>query len=298
MPRSIGFIGYGEVGQLLAAGLRSAGAEVAAYDVALASPERRAHLETRAAEASVALAGSLADLLARSRLVLSAVTSDVATDAARQAAPHLSADHVYIDLNSTRPAVKQATAGIVEATGARFVEAAVMAAVPTLGMKVPMLLCGEAAQEVADELAPYGMNLEVFGGDIGSATAAKMFRSIVVKGMEALLLECALASEPYGITERVLDYVGQGYPGLDWNRLAHFLLGRTAIHGERRAHELVEVSETLRAMGIEPIMSEAGARRLGEAARMNLKARFGDTAPESYHEVIRAIREAKKKKAG
>src|SRR3546814_7936676 len=100
-----------------------------------------------------------------------------------------------------------------------------------------MLLCGEAAGEVIAELAPYGMNLEDFGTEIGRATATKMFRSIVVKGLEALFLECVLASSRYGVTERVFESLAVGYPGLDWDRLAHYLIGRRALHGERRSEE-------------------------------------------------------------
>src|SRR3546814_8655716 len=100
-----------------------------------------------------------------------------------------------------------------------------------------------------------------------------MFRSIIVKGLEALFLECVLASSRYGVAERVLDSVGVGYPGLDWDKLAHYLIGRSALHGERRAHELVEVAETLKALGIEPIMAQAGARRIAGASPYGLKAK-------------------------
>ncbi|MCH7957387.1 MAG: DUF1932 domain-containing protein, partial [Proteobacteria bacterium] len=164
--------------------------------------------------------------------------------------------------------------------------------VPPLGHKVPMLVCGEAAPELVDRLSAYGMCLEDFGPEIGRAAATKMFRSIIVKGLEALFLECALASSRYGVTERVLGSLRIGYPGIDWNQLAHYLIGRTAIHGERRAHEMEEVAETLRAMGIEPIMADAAARRIGGCAKVGLKSRFKDKAPDSYHDVIRAIEEA------
>ena len=166
-----------------------------------------------------------------------------------------------------------------------------MAAVPSLGHKVPILLCGAAAGEIVARLSPYGMDLEAFGPEIGRASATKMFRSIIVKGLEALMLECALGAERFGVAERVFDYVSAGYPGLDWNALAHFLLGRTAMHGDRRAHQMLEVADTLRAMDIEPIMSEAAAKRLGEASRLALKRLFEDKPPESYHEVIRAMQE-------
>lgn len=289
---AIGFIGFGEAGSAIARGIRQAGAPaVAAYDVALKS-ERGTEMEKRAAGAGVTLASSIEELALGSEVIISAVVSSVAVAVAGEAAPYLRPRHIYMDLNSTSPAVKQEAAAIVSATGARFVEAAVMAGVPPLGHKVPMLLCGEAAPELVARLSAYGMCVEDFGPEIGRAAATKMFRSIVVKGLEALFLECALASSRYGVTERVLESMRVGYPGIDWNQLAHYLLGRTAIHGERRAHEMEEVAETLTAMGIEPVMAGAAARRLGGCARLGLKSRFRDKAPDSYHDVIRAIEEA------
>ncbi len=290
---AIGFIGFGEAGSAIARGLREAGAPaVAAYDVALGCAEQRAEMETRAAAAGVTLTRSVEELARQSAVIISAVVSSVAVAVAEEAAPYLRPRHIYMDLNSTSPAVKQEVAAVVSATGARFVEAAVMAGVPPLGHKVPMLLCGEAAPELVARLSAYGMCVEDFGPEIGRAAAAKMFRSIVVKGLEALFLECALASSRYGVTERVLESMRVGYPGIDWNQLAHYLLGRTAIHGERRAHEMEEVAETLKAMGIEPVMAGAAARRLLQCAKLGLKSRFKDKAPESYHDVIRAIEEA------
>ena len=293
MGVTVGFIGFGEAGYHISKGLRGAGVSpVFAYDVALESDERRTQIERRAAEADIVLCKSLADLGRCSEIVFSAVVSSVAVEVARQTAPHLGRQHYYVDLNSTSPAAKREIAAIMAATGVRFVEAAVMAAVPPLGHRVPILLCGEAAAELAARLSPYGMNLENVGSEIGSATATKMFRSIVVKGLEALFLECVMAASRYGVAEKVLDSVGTGYPGLDWNALANYLIGRTAIHGERRAHEMEEVASTLRAMDIEPIMAEAAARRIASFARLGLKARFADRVPESYQEVMRAAAEA------
>ena len=231
---TIGFIGFGEAGSLIAKGLGEAGApRIFAYDSLTHAAAGRRALEARAARSGAALCPTLADLVGRSRIIFSTVVSTVALSVARDAAPHLGDGHIYMDLNSTSPAVKGEIAGVVTATGARFVEAAVMAAVPPLGHKVPMLLGGEAVADAMAKLAPYGMDLEDFGPEIGRATAAKMFRSIVVKGLEALFLECVMAASRYGVAERVLDYVGVGYPGLDWNKLAHHLIGRTALHGER-----------------------------------------------------------------
>ncbi|MFQ5936085.1 MAG: DUF1932 domain-containing protein [Acidiferrobacterales bacterium] len=296
MGIAVGFIGLGEAGYHVAKGLREAGVSpIFAYDIALGSLERRATIETRAGDADVILCNSLEDLARCSEVIFSTVVSSVAVEVARQAAPYLNAQHFYVDLNSTSPAVKQEIALAIAPSDARFVEAAVMAGVPPLGHKVPMLLCGAAAPELITRLSPYGMNLEDFGSEIGRATATKMFRSIVVKGLEALFLECVMAASHYGVSQRVLESVGVGYPGLDWNELANYLIGRTAIHGERRAHEMEEVAKTLSAMGIEPIMAQAAARRISSVASQRLKSRFGDQAPESYHEVMRAIEDAEQR---
>ena len=290
---AIGFIGLGEAGYIIARDLRSAGVRaVAAYDIALETAAGRRAMEAKADEAGITLLPSLAALAEASDLVVSAVVTSVALSVARTAAPDLAARHIYIDLNSTSPAVKREIGAAITATRAPVGEAAVMAAVPPLGHKVPILLCGAAAGDVVALLMPFGMTLEDFGPEIGAASAAKMFRSIISKGLEALLLECAIAAGRYGVTERVLDYVGEGYPGIDWNRLADYLIGRTAIHGERRAHEMAEVAETLKAMDIEPIMARAAAERLQKCAALGLKSKFGDRAPASYHSVIRAIEQA------
>ena len=285
----IGFVGFGEAGSAIAKGLVSSGVEnVYAYDIALHSAAQRDAMARRAEEAGVTIAESLQDLAGQSDIILSTVVSTVARKVAEEITPHLRPDHYFVDLNSTSPAVKQDIGSVITATGARFVEAAVMTAVEGKGHKVPLLLCGEAAADLIALLAPLGMNLEYFGTEIGRASATKMFRSIVVKGLEALFLECVLAASRYGVAERVLEFVGEGYPGIDWNELATVLIGRTAIHGERRAHEMEEVANTLLAMGIEPFMAEAAAKRIAHCGR-GLKTRFGSDAPKDYHVVMEAI---------
>ena len=48
--------------------------------------------------------------------------------------------------------------------------------------------------------------------------------------------------------------------GINWSEVTDYMVGRVVVHGERRAREMEEVAETLRALGIEPIMAEATAR--------------------------------------
>lgn len=293
MELSIGFIGLGEAGSAIARGLVDAGAgTVRAYDIAVESPARRRELESRAESAGVVLCPGLAALAGQSRILMCTVVGSVAVDVAESVCPFLTPDHVYLDLNSVSPEKKRRIAAVIGAAGGRFIEAAVMTNVPKFGHRVPMLLCGDAAPELIGKLAPLGMVLEDFGAEIGRASAAKMFRSLVVKGMEALLLEATMAAARYDVAKEVLDYVTMGYAGLDWNALADNLLTRTALHGTRRAHELLEVAETLEDMGIEPLMASAGAERIRRAADAGLEARFRERPPENYLQVVKAIEAA------
>lgn len=277
----LGFIGFGEAAAALSDGLLGAGLpNITAFDT-----------RPRPAMKGVAMAKDMADLIAGADIIVAAVTSAVALDVAKAAARHLKPRHIYVDINSVSPEVKIAISRVIDKAGARYVEAAVMAAVPPFKHKVPMLLGGKAAPDFIKLMAPYGMALEDFGPEIGRAAATKMFRSVVVKGMEALLQECVLAADRYGVADRVLESVKDGYPGLDWKALADYLIGRTAIHGVRRAHEMIEVSETLKSLGIEPMMSAAAAKRIAWAGNFGLKDRFGDKAPKSYHDVMKAIAE-------
>ena len=289
MSAKIGFIGFGEAAAAICQGLVDEGAmgegagSLAAFDI-----------RPRPAQEGVAFASSLEDLLGGSDIVFAAVTSAVALPVAQEAAPNLSDRHIYVDINSVSPETKIEIGKTVAATGARYVEAAVMAGVPAYKHKVPMLLAGEAAPDLIAVMAPLGMVMEDFGPELGRAAAAKMFRSVMVKGMEALFQECVLGAERYGVADRVLESIADGYPGIDWKALASHLIGRTALHGERRAHEMEEVAETLKSLGIEPLMSAAAAKRIAWAAGFGLKETFEGAAPKSYHEVIDAIRAGEK----
>jgi 3-hydroxyisobutyrate dehydrogenase-like beta-hydroxyacid dehydrogenase len=133
------------------------------------------------------------------------------------------------------------------------------------------------------------MRLDVISDRVGAASAVKMFRSLIIKGLEALLFECALGASEYGVDEQVLASVQETLPGIDWKARADYVVGRVVEHGERRAREMEEVAETLRAIGVEPIMAEAIARRQDWGGQLNLMESFGGRAPKGYREVMGAI---------
>lgn len=283
-PR-IGFIGFGEAAFWIARGLRREGlADTVAFDLHAWTPSRGELIRERAAEAATPLLAELSALPASCDIVMSAVTANVAQEVGEQAAAFLEPRHLYVDINSVSPAAKQTIDTAVAARGARFAEAAVMSTVPPLGHQVPMLLSGSGARAFADLMAPFKMDLEVLDGPVGSASAIKMFRSVIIKGLEALTLECLLAAEQYGAGERVFKSVTATFPGLDWNALAHYLTSRTALHAQRRVHEMEEVARTLADCGVEPIMASATAERLKTG--IGLKQAFAGREPQNYQEVL------------
>ena len=258
----IGFLGFGEAGFHIARGLRSAGAPpLVAFDIKAREDGAGERIRARADETGTCLVESPREMARRATAILSVVTAASARDAAASVAGDLTPDHLYADLNSVSPATKADVASVIGRGAGRFVEGSIMAPVAGADHRVPMLLNGPAAPKLADALSRYGMRLEVMAAAIGTAAAVKMCRSIVIKGLEALMVECALASGEFEAADRVYDSLAETYPGIDWRKTARYMIGRVLEHGERRAHEMEEVASMLRAAGIEPLMAEATARR-------------------------------------
>jgi 3-hydroxyisobutyrate dehydrogenase-like beta-hydroxyacid dehydrogenase len=295
----IGFVGFGEAAFHITRGLREAGAgDFVAYDIHTYTPGRGEKIRLRAEESGTRMVESNAELAAEAGWIWSAVTSDQAAAAAAQNAPFLTPRHLYADLNSVSPAVKQAIARQIGATGARFVEIAMMQPVPPYGHRVPILAGGDGAAEFEQRMTPFGMRIEITGAEVGRAAATKMFRSIMIKGLEALITECVLAAGRYGAEEGVFASLAESYPGIDWPALADYMIGRVVEHGERRAREMEEVAETLESIDIEPIMASATARRQQWSADLGLKRYFGGEPPKNYREFLDAVAELESAAAG
>ncbi len=285
----IGFVGFGEAAYHIAKGLRQPGiASITAFDIHTHTPGLGQKIQQRARETETRLVESNGELAQACDIMLSAVTANQAANAAGQNAPHLTPDHIYADLNSVSPGLKQSIARMIETSGARFAEIAMMAPVPPYGHKVPMLAGGNGAQAFVDRLAPFGISAEIVSREVGTAAATKMFRSIIVKGLEALLTECVLGASRYHADERVFASLAESFPGIQWKQLADYMVGRVVVHGERRAREMEEVAATLREIDIEPIMAEAIVRRMDWSVEAGLKQLFGGEAPQSYRDVVDA----------
>lgn len=254
--KTIAIIGFGEAGGILGAELAKRGTAVRTYDLLLDDPAQRAAMCARAAAANVEIAVTHGAAARGAELVISSVTAASAGDVAKTLAPHLAKGQLFLDINSVSPEVKRANARLVESAGADYVEAAVMAAVPPKRLKVPMILGGRRAREVSAALNAMGFDTTAVADAIGVASAIKMCRSVMIKGLEALTVECLLGARRYGAEKEVLASLAGTFPSMGWDKdLPNYLVSRVAEHGRRRAAEMREVAATLTDGGIEPRMS-------------------------------------------
>jgi 3-hydroxyisobutyrate dehydrogenase-like beta-hydroxyacid dehydrogenase len=265
---AISFIGFGEAGQAIAAGLQEAGVvgQMTAWDILF--PRREGEKLVQAAAAiDVRLAGSAADAVREADLVIAAVTAASSVEAAKSVKSHLASEPFFLDINSVSPGRKQETAKLLGDT-ARFVDVAVLAPIYPARHQTPMLLAGPHAETVAPMLAALGMRASIAGPEIGAAAAIKMVRSVMIKGIEALTVECFLAAARAGVIDEVAASMKNNYPGLDWAKVVPYNLERMASHGERRAAEMEEVADTLRELGVEPLMAGATVKRQREMGQI------------------------------
>ncbi|OAN73322.1 hypothetical protein A8B78_18540 [Jannaschia sp. EhC01] len=290
MLKQIAFIGMGEAGSALVQGWGAARAgQIRAYDIKSDDPATAAEIETRCAELGIHNCASAADAVAETDMVICTVTADQAGIAAQTGAKAISAGTYWLDLNSCAPSSKRTSAEVIEAAGGRYVDVAVMAPVhPKLNL-VPCLIAGP--HDVTDMLRDLPMNVRRVEGPVGAASAIKMIRSIMVKGLEALTAECTLAAVAAGVEDEVFGSLLKSHPGTDWPRAAAYNFERAIQHGERRAAEMTEVAKTLADLGLPADVSEATIQWQQRLARAGVPAPHAPPE-EGPLDVARALLEA------
>ena len=252
----IAIIGFGEVGGIFGTDLAAAGISVTVYDILLNKEQSREALLGKAKTAKVRAVDTLKECILGAELVIAAVTASSAPSVAKEAVGVLQPGQFYMDVNSVSPETKTKIAETIGKSGADFVEAAVVAPVAPQRLKVPMLLGGTRAAELAKRLQAMGMDTTAVSDRIGVASAIKMCRSVVMKGLAALAIESLFTARRYGAEDAVLASFEATYPSMGWAKNLPDQLARRAVeHSRRRAAEMREVAETLKDVGINPLMA-------------------------------------------
>lgn len=280
MQEPIAIIGAGQLGTSLGKSLLAQGIpKVLAYNLP-SDTQARARAEAAGMSWLDTPAG-----LGEARIIFSAVTADSAVHAAQACAPSTHPDAVYIDLNSMGPNEKNAAADVVTAAGRRFIDGAVLGAAAD-GIKMPIIVSGANAAEVAERLTLLGMNVRAVGTKSGEAASIKIVRSVLAKGLEVLYVEALLSAHRLGVDTEVLKTF------CDWLDMrpaaasAQILVTTHLLHAERRMHELDMSIAAVRETGVEPVLTQAIRDRLAMTAATGISAQLAGVPPKSTAEAL------------
>ena len=277
----VGIVGYGEVGRILAEDLRAQGLAVSAYDLKLDGPAA-APLRQHASRHGVQLQASHAALAEATHLIVSAVTASQAVAVAAACAPAVRSQAFFLDFNSASPGAKIRAAGLVDSAGGRYVEGAVMTSIPPYRIKVPLLLGGGHAAALSAPLNALGFASQVASDKLGVASATKMCRSVMIKGLEAMVIESFTAARAYGVEDAVVASLVETFPGIDWEKQAAYFFQRVIEHGRRRSEEVREVAETVREAGLTPWSASGTAERQAWVADLADAGLFGERGTPGF----------------
>jgi 3-hydroxyisobutyrate dehydrogenase-like beta-hydroxyacid dehydrogenase len=216
-------------------------------------------------------------------LVVSAVTASQTVAVGEAAAPGLKRGAFFLDFNSASPGAKIRAAGIVNAAGGRYVEGAVMTSVPPYRIQVPLLLGGPDAAALLPVLQGLGFAPKLADERLGIASATKMSRSVMIKGLEAMVIESFTTARHYGVEDALIASLRETFPGIDWEKQAAYFFQRVIEHGRRRSEEVREVAQTVREAGLTPWSASGTAERQAWVADLADAGLFGPGAAPALH---------------
>jgi 3-hydroxyisobutyrate dehydrogenase-like beta-hydroxyacid dehydrogenase len=268
-PRVIALIGFGEAGSTIAHGLAAEGGwrgpsrpgdnaprRLIAIDTALDRDARGTALGKAARALDVAIESRYTAALSEADLVICAVPGDNAAEAAEAAGPLLKPGAHYLDLCTITGRMSDADRAFIEAGKGRYIDVAVMGGFFKQGMKAPMLVAGADVEPIVAWMNTNGFEAKALGPKPGSASAVKMVRSVLVKGIEALGIEALVTAQRQGILEEVLACLADA-DQMPFRDFIAMLVQTHIVHAGRRWEEMGLVAQTLRETGVEPLMTEA-----------------------------------------
>lgn len=297
MKHLITFIGFGEAASSMARDFHAAGLQgTVAYDV-MADDERRGPtIRSRAEKYGVALASSAEEACEDAAYIITFTSPAFAVSVAEATIPKLKAGQVYVDVNSTSPDAAKQIANMPHAEGVGICDGAALGNVQKLGCRVPITVCGTGAAAFKQDLTPYGMSINALDAPVGSASAMKMLRSVISKGMQQLMLEFTMCAARYQILPEMMEIVNNKFKDITLEEYADEAFIRFARHAARREAEANNIVETIEAVGLDASMSRATAKRFRWLADLDVASQLGPDDDLSYQEVLTLIFAAMEKR--
>jgi 3-hydroxyisobutyrate dehydrogenase-like beta-hydroxyacid dehydrogenase len=240
----IAVLGLGEAGSEIAADLVAAGAVVRGYDPLVE------------ADGSVCGCASDADAARGAQLILALTSAHDAQDTLRLALPGIGDHAVYADLNTGSAGLKQSLAAMAAESDVAFADVALMAPVPGLGLRTPMLASGPGAGRLAAILALLGAGVTLLDGPPGTAATRKLLRSVFYKGLAAAVTESLRAGRAAGCEEWLRADIGEVLASASAATVDRLEEG-SARHARRRVDEMAAAAELLGELGVPPRIARA-----------------------------------------
>lgn len=247
---TITILGLGEAGSHFANDLANMGVNVIGFDP---NPVRFLH-------ENIVLAKSNVEASRDADIIFSVNLSSVSEEIAREIMPILNESKIYVEMNTASPDKKIAIYEILKPTGVQYVDLAIMAPVPPKGIKTPFLASGNGAIIFQEKVKHLNLNLTVLSDVVGEASTRKLLRSIVYKGVAAVICEAMEAGQKFGLEDYIREQISSVIGGND-DLINRFVEG-SKTHALRRMHEMEAVVEMLKDQDLEPIMSEATKKNL------------------------------------
>lgn len=290
MKNVIAFIGFGEAAYHIANGLKSEGlTAMVAYDVNQKDPQKGKNIRKRAEEAEIKLADSLKDAFESSDFIISLTSAKNSMDIANEIIPYLVSGQVYVDMNSAAPTVKRQISEIEHQQDVYICDAAIMNTVPGNGHKVEILLSGDGAQKFNDQMMPYHMNMTNLNTQAGGASAIKMFKSVIMKGLPQLMIEAMVPAEKFGVLDALISSLNKSLYGKKIEQLADTFIARTIVHAERRSEEMQDAIMTIEEMGLDASMSKSTEKKLEQLMKLNILEQIGVEGNMDYRSAIKIL---------
>jgi 3-hydroxyisobutyrate dehydrogenase-like beta-hydroxyacid dehydrogenase len=286
----LGFIGFGEAAFELASGLKEQGIEdMKAFDPLWLVPEHSELIRRRAAAANVTIVEFAEDILKEVDIVIVAVPANKALEVSQQLMGLVTGKTVYIDVSAASPSIKKQISANINRFDGKFVDAAMMGPLPVYKHEVPILASGDGTDLFIKLMSVYGMNIEKVSGVPGEATAAKLIRSIYMKGVVGLYIELLEAARHFNVEELVIDSLSETINGRTFEETMNRLVTGTALHATRRSIELGGTVEMLDSANIDSSMSKAAKAKIEQLALLNIKEKYHGEKPDHWRQVIEAL---------
>lgn len=242
---TIAMLGLGEAGSHFANDLVNLGVKVIGYDP---KPLRKLH-------SSIEVKASNSEAVQEADIIFSANLSSVSEEIATEIASVLKSHQFFCEMNTSGPEKKQKIASILASSDVKMIDLAIMAPVPPKGIMTPLLASGEYAEDFLAKIQSLKLDISsIENSKIGDAATRKLLRSIVYKGIAAVVCEAMEAGEAFGMESYIRGQISSLIGGN--NELIDRFVEGSKTHAIRRMHEMEAVIEMLTPKGIDPIVTK------------------------------------------